>query len=296
MKSARPFSERLYAEFVRLYPAPFRAEFAAEMERLFQEQYGDARNAGALSITSFWFRTLRDLGSSLVREHIEELKANMNTHSLLRSCSKNLTFTRLLLGLTVCLVGSCVLLTLLALPRIYMSQARILVRAPGDKYDSYQAHAVVEQIRSRQVLDTVIARLNLTSVLAKESGRKGELTPEEAYRNLLRMISLRQNRDTALVEIGVYSQNRDLCAKIANEITDVAMEVSAMDRRGRTPADGNPDSGTAGISCLEKAEPQSRPVRPNVPFNIVVGSVLSVVLASVMAGFTRLFLKAASPT
>jgi capsular polysaccharide biosynthesis protein len=298
MKTARPLFERLYAEFVRLYPGRFHDEFAAEMQRLLREQYRDARNAGWLSVTSLWFRTLRDLGSSLVRQHIEELKANMNAHFLLQFCSKNLTFTRLLLGLTVCLVGLCVLVTLLALPQVYMSTARILIDMPEEKYDSYPAHTVLEQIKSRKVLDPVIARLNLTSALAKESGRKGELTPDEAYQNLLRMISLRQSRNAPLVEIGVYSQNRDLCAKIANEITEVAMRMSAMNRHGRTVDDAreNSDANNARISCLEMAVPESRPVRPNVPLNIVVGSVLSVVLASVMAGFTRLFLKAASPT
>ena len=300
MKSVRPFSERLYAQVVRLYPGRFHDEFAAEMERLFREQYRDARNAGGLSVTSLWFRTLRDLGSSLIRQHIEELKGNMNAHVLLQFCSKNLTFTRLLLGLTVCLVGLCVALTLLALPQVYMSKARILIRAPGEKYDSYQAHAVLEQIKSRKVLDPVIARLNLTSALAKESGLKGQLTPDEAYQNLSRMLSLRQSRNAPLVEIGVYSQNRDLCARIANEITEVAMQIPAMDRREETAGKAGGNSGVnndiAGISCLEKAVPESRPVRPNVPLNIVVGSLLSVLVAAVVAAFTRLFLKAASPT
>jgi capsular polysaccharide biosynthesis protein len=297
MKTGRPFSERLYAEFVRLYPGRFRNDFAEEMERLFREQYQDARNAGGFSVTSFWFRTLRDLGLSLIREHIEELKANMNTHFLLQFCSKNLTFTRLTLGLTVCLVGLCALITLMVLPRVYLSKS--LIGMPAEKYDAYQVHTFLEQIQSRKVLDPVIARLNLTSALAKESGLKSELTPDEAYQNLSRMITLRQHRNTPLVEIGVYSQNRDLCAKIANEITEVAMQISAFNRRGQTVGDarGNSeaDNAIAGISWLEKAAPESRPVRPNVPLNIVVGGILSVVIASVAAAFMRLFLKAASP-
>jgi len=300
MKIGRPLSERLYPEFVRLYPRRFHDEFAVEMARLFREQYQDARNAGGFSVASLWFRTLRDLGLSLVQEHIEELKANMNTHFLLQFCSKNLTFTRLLLGLTVCLVGLCVLITLLVLPQVYMSKARILIRVPGEKYDSYQVQTVLEQIRSRKVLDPVIARLNLTSALAKESGLKGELTPEEAYQNLSRMITLRQSRNTPLVEIGVYGQNRDLCAKIANEITEVVIQISAMNRPGQTVgnARGNSEANNAmaAISWLEKAVPGSRPVRPNVPLNIVAGGILSVVIASIAAAFMRLFLKAASPT
>jgi len=297
MNTGRPFSERLYAEFVRLYPRRFHDEFAAEMERLFGNQYQDARNNGGFSVASLWFRTLRDLGLSLVREHTEELKANMNTHFLLQFCSKNLTFTRLLVGLTVCLVGLCVLITLLVLPRVYLSKS--LIGMPAEKYDAYQVHTVLEQIRSRKVLDRVIARLNLTSAFAMESGLKGELTPDEAYQNLSRMISLRQSRNTPLVEIGVYGRNRDLCAKIANEITEVVMQISAMNRRGETTggARGASDGHNtiAGIAWLEKATPESRPVRPNVPFNIVVGGILSVVVASVAAAFMRLFLKAASP-
>src|SRR2546427_11853755 len=43
-----------------------------EMERLFADQYEEARTAGRLSVASLWFRTFRDLVLSLMREHVEE--------------------------------------------------------------------------------------------------------------------------------------------------------------------------------------------------------------------------------
>src|SRR5438132_12157929 len=105
----------------------------------------------------------------------------MTTRAVLQYCSRNLTFSRLFVGLAICLAGSCVLLTLFVLPEVYMSRARILIRTPEEKFDPYPAQTLFEKIRSRRALEPVIGKVNLTSALAKEARGKGELTAEEAY-------------------------------------------------------------------------------------------------------------------
>ena len=66
-------SERLYAGLLRAYPAPFRARYAEEMVLLFGDQLRDARAArGSGGITTTWFRTLVDLASSAVGEHLRK--------------------------------------------------------------------------------------------------------------------------------------------------------------------------------------------------------------------------------
>jgi hypothetical protein len=72
--SDRPgLSERAYANLVRLYPAAFRDRYRDEMVRLFADQLRDARagrGAGGVLIT--WLRTLADLASSAVGEHLRK--------------------------------------------------------------------------------------------------------------------------------------------------------------------------------------------------------------------------------
>lgn len=66
-------SERAYARLIRVYPAAFRERYREEMVRLFADQLRDARigrSAGGVLVT--WIRTLADLASSAVAEHLRK--------------------------------------------------------------------------------------------------------------------------------------------------------------------------------------------------------------------------------
>ena len=66
-------SERLYAGLLRAYPRAFRSRYGEEMVLLFGDQLRDARAAnGAGGVTTTWFRTLIDLASSAVGEHLRK--------------------------------------------------------------------------------------------------------------------------------------------------------------------------------------------------------------------------------
>jgi hypothetical protein len=66
-------SERLYASLLRLYPAPFRARYRDEMVVLFGDQLRDARSRdGSGGLATTWIRTLLDLASSAVGEHLRK--------------------------------------------------------------------------------------------------------------------------------------------------------------------------------------------------------------------------------
>lgn len=66
-------SERVYAGLLRAYPARFRERYAEEMVLLFGDQLREARAAtGASGVTTTWFRTLVDLASSAVGEHLRK--------------------------------------------------------------------------------------------------------------------------------------------------------------------------------------------------------------------------------
>ena len=64
-------SERLYAALLRVYPNAFRARYRDEMVLLFGDQLRDARSGRAPSgVAATWIRTLIDLASSAVGEHL----------------------------------------------------------------------------------------------------------------------------------------------------------------------------------------------------------------------------------
>lgn len=64
-------SERLYAGLLRAYPAHFRTRYGSEMVQLFADQLRDARGArGSRRVASTWFRTLVDLTTSAIGEHL----------------------------------------------------------------------------------------------------------------------------------------------------------------------------------------------------------------------------------
>lgn len=265
-------SIRLYARLLRFYPSRFRERFRAEMEQDFEDQYNHARGDGWWRAGLLWIRTGRDLVSSVIREHVEEAKGNMSGDAILLFCNRHLTFGRLWVALTICFMTICVAGTVYLLPKVYASKARILMRTEQGTHDPYRVDALLENIQSRKVLEPVIDELNLTAMLVGERNVSGE-AKDAAYLTLRRMILISSSRNTGLLEIRVYGENPQLAAKIANKITEVARRVEGVQ-----------------LSLLETATPVARPVRPNVPLNIVIGSMVSLLIAVVLAGVARLVL------
>lgn len=66
-------SERVYAGLLRAYPGPFRRRYQEEMVLLFGDQLREAQAThGAAGTTVTWFRTLLDLASSAIGEHLRK--------------------------------------------------------------------------------------------------------------------------------------------------------------------------------------------------------------------------------
>jgi capsular polysaccharide biosynthesis protein len=278
MKNAAPYrAARFYAGFVRLYPKHFRERFGREMEQLFREQHKAAlERENFIALLSFWVRTLIDLATSVSREHIQQLKRHMSTRSFLNSYSERLSFRRLFIASTMCLLTACIVVTVFILPKTYLGLARVNLMMPTGAFDPYYLQTTFEKIRSRRVLDPVIEELNLTKILAEQAGAPARLKPAEADEILRKMITLRQSRNTSLLEIGVYSADPAVSAQIANKIAEVAGRLDA-------------------IEVIDSALPVARPIRPNVPLNIIIGALASIVGALLIAAAARLAFRAIGP-
>jgi hypothetical protein len=74
-----PNPAKVYSWLLRLYPAQFREEYQAPMERQFRDEYRET--AGARYRFRFWMRALWDLAGSLPAEVFRELKQDLK-HSV----------------------------------------------------------------------------------------------------------------------------------------------------------------------------------------------------------------------
>ncbi len=150
------------------------------------------------------------------------------------------------------------------LPETYMSTARIevgkdtpdvgaiLTPQTPMAYDPYFIQTEFEKIRSTKVLHKVIEQLNLQNVWAKRFGTD-PLKISEAYKILVGQIDLQQSRNTSLIEIRAYSDDKNEAAEIANAI---AREYENYRREARG------ELSRSGIKALEgEYDEQAKQVR-----------------------------------
>ena len=100
--------------------------------------------------------------------------------------------------------------------------APLLMGVPvQNSYDPYFIQTEFEKIKSKSVLYQVIESLALTNKFKERLGIEGVLRVSEVYPFLLRQIDVRQSRNTSLIEIRVFDQDKVLASVIANKIAEV---------------------------------------------------------------------------
>src|SRR5689334_15330686 len=107
------------------------------------------------------------------------------------------------------------------LPESYSSLARIKVERDvndvagtmaqqySQQFDPFFIQTEFEVIQSAVVLDEVIDTLDLNRIWAVKLGQEGKLKTSESRALLKRQIELRPERNTSLIDIRVYSDNKD---------------------------------------------------------------------------------------
>jgi capsular exopolysaccharide synthesis family protein len=97
-------------------------------------------------------------------------------------------------------------------------------------FDPYFIQTEFEKIKSKLVLDDVISELQLADLWSKRYGAEGKLKTPEIRQILQKQIDVRQTRNTSLIEIRVYDEDRELAAKIANKVAEVYQRVRQKSR------------------------------------------------------------------
>src|ERR1039457_1243203 len=117
------------------------------------------------------------------------------------------------------------------LPESYSSTARIEInsdvldiqgmtgmQSPYAPYDPYLIQTEFEIMQSEKVLGRVIGALDLNNKWGNKYNGNVPLKPEDTMQLLKQRMNLSPERNTKLVDITVYSEDKDEAAKLANGI------------------------------------------------------------------------------
>jgi polysaccharide biosynthesis transport protein len=107
-------------------------------------------------------------------------------------------------------------------------------RSYGTPYDPYFIQTEYEVIQSEVVLGKVIDQLHLEKVWGEKFNNGVPFTKTMAIKWLKGRLDVRPVRNTSLIEIRVYSEDKDEAAKLANTIADVYRQHRLDQRREMT--------------------------------------------------------------
>jgi capsular polysaccharide biosynthesis protein len=167
------------------------------------------------------------------------------------------------------------------LPPTYSSRALISVEA-GSHGPPPNRLAEIERMQSRSILGMVASNLNLSKEWARKYKQPEALSADKTYQLLRSSIQLRPQRDTTLIEIHAYSDDKEEAARVANMIAEVYSASVSRDAMF-------PFKYSAQI--IESAGPIDKPFRPNKPLNIAVGCAAGIVLIAAGAFLLRIGLR-----
>lgn len=233
-----PVSQKIYSRLLLAYPRSHRAKYGAEMAQLFRDQCRDAWNESRTwGLFKLWLRVLPDLACTSIWERL----AAMNERKSMTDKLANLfgfrtaaasTFLKFFSVVFLLVVATSVAITFI-LPTAYASTARIKVEPEAvsgissgggsgsvtpASYDPYFIQTAFEIIRDRVVLAKVIQKLNLNVVWGKRYNGGVPLNADTTMKLLKQRLSLDVVRNTKLIEITVYDENKNEAALIANAI------------------------------------------------------------------------------
>jgi uncharacterized protein involved in exopolysaccharide biosynthesis len=224
-------SQSIYGRLLLAYPRRHRAEYGPAMAQLFRDQCRDAwnesRNWGLLKL---WLRVLPDLANTSITERLATLNPRKSMSEKMTALLRPLAFPLTGFFITFTIVFLTVLVVSVAitfiLPESYASTARIRVEhdAPSASAqfhsDPYFVQTEFEIIQSKLVLNPVIDRLKLNVAWGKKYFAGQTLKTSETMELLKMRLQLAPVRNTSLISITVFSDDRIEAAQIANAIAE----------------------------------------------------------------------------
>ncbi len=248
-------SRRCYERLLAVYPECHRREYGLPMAQLFGDQCRDAwRDSRSWGLVTLWLRVLPDLVKTSVLEHLSAMKARKSMVEKISEITNVnpaplRTFFTVFIVVFLLVFGTSAVVTYL-LPESFRSTTRVKVeRSPSaspdqngspnasSEYDPYFLQTEFAVIQSRVVLSKVIEALDLNAKWGQRYAGGEKLKNPEAMALLEARMDLRPVRNTTLIDISVYGEDRDETAAIANAIAEAyrdhrLQEQSEFTKRG----------------------------------------------------------------
>ncbi|HEY6167105.1 MAG TPA: Wzz/FepE/Etk N-terminal domain-containing protein [Verrucomicrobiae bacterium] len=227
-------SQKLYERLLVLYPKAHREEYGPLMAQLFRDQSRDAwRASRRWGFVLLWLRVIPDLLKTSILEHLSELKGEKTMAEKISQLARPgpaplKAFIGVAMLVFILVFMLCAIITFL-LPETYASTARIKIgkntndsaaARDSSAYDPYFIQTEFEAIQSEVILGRVIDELNLNQVWGRKYGTGSKLKTWDCLALLKARLDLRPIRNTAFIEIRVFSEDRDEAARIANAIAE----------------------------------------------------------------------------
>jgi uncharacterized protein involved in exopolysaccharide biosynthesis len=230
-------SQAVYAHLLRAYPRSHRAAYGAAMAQLFRDQCVDAWNEARIwGLWKLWGRTLPDLACTSILERLAALKERKTMSDKLANLfafrvTPASTFFRVFAVVFLLVFLASVAVTFI-LPESYASTARIRVEKDvpdipgmtgtpnGSSFDPYFIQTTFEIVQSELVLSNVIAALDLNKTWGQKYANGQTLKSTETMAILKQRLLLAPVKNTELIAITVYSEDKQEAAAIANAVAD----------------------------------------------------------------------------
>jgi capsular polysaccharide biosynthesis protein len=132
--------------------------------------------------------------------------------------------------------------------------------------------AEIEVIRSKVVLEKVVAELDLNTLWGRKYAGGTPLKSAETILLLKHRLEVRSMPNTGILEVRAFDEDPTEAAAIANAVCG-----AYHDFRTNAPI-------LVRVENLEPAEPGNAPVRPNVPFNLIIGTLVGIVMGLLVGG------------
>lgn len=148
--------------------------------------------------------------------------------------------------------------------RTYAGTARVQLTVAASPGASSLLAAQSSRAQSEELLNPVIEQLHLNALWGKKIRVDDELKSWESILLLRRQMELTPLPATRELQIRVQDDNSDEAAAIANSIAEALCK----------PAKSSP-----AMTVSQRAQPDKKPVSPNIPLSLLVGGLASIAIA-----------------
>lgn len=147
---------------------------------------------------------------------------------------------------------------------------------------SNSVQRAIEDIQSQSILESVIGQLDLNEIWGEKYNAGVKLKSTDTMQLLKQRLEIRPVRNTRIIAITTYSEDRDEAADIANEIVKSYCLYLATNHPGLTMGRRTTFPGSPRL--VEFAKPAMRPVRPNKVLNLAGGAAAGILLGAIAGG------------